>query len=202
MNKIFYTSLFVGVMLISNASAAMKEKLNKPDFTQESLSLMELINVRHSERAFNPQRPIDNQTLSEILWVAFGFNATGKRTIPTARNEQKMNVYVLRKNGVWLYNAKENQLEKVSDENAIPFTVAGGQDFVLNAPIHLIYTSSDERFGEMHVGSAYQNVYLYAASKGLATVVRGMFDRDELHRVLRVPNGEMVLAHQPIGYPY
>ena len=201
MNKIFYASVLAGLLFVGDASAAMKEKLDKPNFSRQTLSLMELINVRHSERVFNAHRPIDHQTLSEILWSAFGFNTSGKRTIPTARNEQNLRVYVLRPDGVWYYDGKAGELSKISEENAIPYT-AGGQDYVLSAPVHLVYTSSDKYYGPMHAGSASQNVYLYAASKGLSTVVRGSFDRDKLNRALKLPSEEMIIADQPIGYAH
>ena len=181
------------------AMAAEIQKLPQPDLKQSSPALMELINARQSGRAYDKDKAIDDQTLSEILWVAFGVNQYDKRTIATARNEQNMKVFVLRENGVWFYNAKENQLEKISDENAIPFT-GEQQKFVLDAPVHLIFTSSDKHWGHDHAGSAYQNVYLYATAKGLSTVIRGLVNFDELHRALKLDDDEFVIVHQPIGY--
>ena len=40
------------------------------------------------------------------------FNKTDKRTYPTARNTKKIDIYVADKNGVSLYNAQNNSLEK------------------------------------------------------------------------------------------
>ena len=160
---------------------------------------MELLNTRQSERVYDKNKKIDDQILSEILWAAYGMNKNGKRTIATARNEQNMKVFLLQENGIWLYNAKENQLEKISDENAIGYT-AEQQKFVLDAPVHLVYTSSDSHWGHDHAGSAYQNVYLYATAKGLATVIRGLVDFDALHKALKLEDNEFVIVHQPIGY--
>lgn len=199
MKKLFYTTLIAATLSGSELMAAEVQKLPQPDLTQSSPALMELINTRQSVRSYDKSKKIDDQTLSEILWVAFGMNKNGKRTIPTARNEQNMKVFVLRENGIWFYNAPENQLEKISDENAIPFT-AEKQNFVNNAPLHLVYTSSDSRWGHDHAGSAYQNVYLYTTAKGLATVIRGLLNFDELHRALKLDKDEFVIAHQPIGY--
>lgn len=179
--------------------AADIQKLPAPDLKQKSPSLIELINTRQSVRSYDNTKEIDNQTLSEILWVAFGVNQHKKRTIATARNEQNLKVFVLRRDGVWFYNAKENQLEKISDENAIDFT-AEQQSFVKDAPLHIVYTSSDKHWGHDHAGSAYQNVYLYATAKGLATVIRGLVNFDELHRALKLSDDEFVIAHQPVGY--
>lgn len=198
-NICFSLALLITVLFYGDTMAAEMQKLPTPDLKQSSLPLMELLNLRHSVRAFDRTKLVDEQTLSEILWAAFGVNTNGKRTIATARNEQNMKVFVLRQDGIWYYNGYENKLEKISDENAIPFT-AEQQAFVNDAPIHLVYTSSDQHWGHDHAGSAYQNVYLYATAKGLATVIRGLVNFDELHRALKLNEDEFVIAHQPIGY--
>lgn len=172
--------------------------LPKPNITGGA-PLMEVINSRESGRLYDKNRAVDDQTLSEILWVAWGKNTAGKRTIATARNQQNMGLYVLTAQGVWLYNAEQNQLEKVSDKNLIP--LCDKQPFVKDAPVHLLFTAVDDAWGRCHVGSAYQNVYLYAASKGLATVIRGLIDADQLTKELNAPGGARVIAHQTIGWP-
>ena len=199
MNKLFTTSILTAILTYGEVMAADIQKLPAPDLSQSTPALMELINTRHSVRSYDNEKSVDDQTLSEILWVAFGVNQYGKRTVPTAMNEQNLKVFVLRKDGIWFYNGKDNQLEKISDENAIDFT-AGQQEYVKDAPLHLIYTSSDKRWGDDHAGSSYQNVYLYATAKGLATVIRGSGDFDELHRALKLSADEFVIADQPIGY--
>lgn len=196
---IFSTLLAAGLGLSMSAGAAEIKKLPQPDLTQSSPSLMELLNTRQSERLYDKNKKIDDQILSEILWAAYGVNKNGKRTIATARNEQNMKVFLLQNDGVWFYNAQENQLEKISDENAVSYT-AERQEFVYDAPVHLIYTSSDSHWGHDHAGSAYQNVYLYATAKGLSTVIRGLIDFDALHKALKLTDDEFVIAHQPVGY--
>ena len=51
-----------------------------------------------------------------------------------------------------------------------------------------------------HSGSASQNVYLYAASKGLSTVVCGLLDRNKLKELLKLKKNEQVIFSQPVGY--
>jgi len=182
-----------------SASAQEIKELPQPDLSMKTASLPELLNTRKSERSFDKDKRIDDQTLSEILWSAYGINEYGKRTIPTARNEQNLKIFVLQENGVWFYNAKDNQLEKISEENLLPY-VGEKQEFVYDAPIHLLYTSSDSKYGSAHAGSAYQNVYLYATAKGLNTVIRGLINFDKLHEALKLSDEEFVIAHQPIGY--
>lgn len=104
---------------------------------------------------------MDDKTLSEILWSAWGISHNGKRTIPTAKNEQNLKVYVIRSDGAWLYDAKDNALLRVSDKNLMPYF--NQQNFMKAVPVNLLYTGSDAKYSPMHAGSAYQNVGLYAA---------------------------------------
>lgn len=180
--------------------SAETKQLPTPDI-KGGIPLMQAIDQRHSERSYDPERRIDDQTLSEILWVAWGMNSGGKRTIATARNLQNMGLYLLTPEGTWRYEAATNTLVKVNDKNLIPLTAR--QSFVNDAPVHLLFTAKDDTWGRCHVGSAYQNVYLYATSKGLATVVRGLIDTDALTRELagELKDGEVVIIHQTVGWP-
>ena len=53
----------------------------------------------------------------------------------------------------------------------------------------------------MHAGSAYQNVGLYCANKGLNNVVRGYFDKDELAKALSLCENQKIVISQAIGWP-
>lgn len=182
-------------MVTINVNAMEVKKLPDPD---KSTELMKLIDSRHSSREYS-NREISEQTLSDLLWTAFGINNRGTRTIATARNEQNLKVYVVYKNTIWTYDANANSLVKVSDEEVTEYIAK--QDFVRNAPINLIYTGSDKEYSAFHAGSAAQNVYLYATSKGLNTIVRGYIDKDELKDKLRLDREEFVIMNQVIGYP-
>lgn len=200
MNKcLFLSTLLLSINIANYAMAEENKLLLKPEIAQPTQGLLQLIDNRKSERSFDKNKSIDDATLSEILWVAAGVNQYGRRTIATARNEQNIKIYILQKDGVWFYDATENMLKKISDENAIPYT-AEQQKYVIDAPLHLIYTSSDKKWGKFHVGSSSQNVYLYATHKGLSTVVRGLVNFEALHQALKLNDDENVIAHQPIGY--
>lgn len=163
------------------------------------MPLMEALNSRHSQRAFSSE-DLDNQTLSNILWAAYGVNSEkGTRTISTAMNEKDLSVYVAKKDGVWLYNADKNTLEQVTNENIL--SAFAKQQYMDNVPIVLFYTGSKEDYAAMHAGSAYQNVGLYAASFGLANVVRGYMDKDAVAKAINLPEGQRVIISQAIGKP-
>lgn len=187
--------MMLGVIMSFSANAVEVQKLPEPD---KNSDLMKLINERKSSREYST-KPVSLQTLSDLLWSAFGINDRGTRTIATARNEQNLKVYVVYQNSIWAYDANENSLVKVSDEEIEQYIAK--QDFVKGAPVNLIYTGSDKDYSYFHAGSAAQNVYLYATSKGLNTIVRGYIDKDELKDKLRLDRDEFVIINQVIGYP-
>ena len=187
----------LGASVAFNASAGEIKNLPKPD---KSSVLMKMIEERKSSREYN-SKEVELQTLSDILWSAFGVNERGTRTIATSRNKQNLNVYVVYQNSVWKYQAQNNELEKVLDTDKDVMDTLTTQDFVKDAPVTLIYTGSDKINSYFHAGSASQNVYLYATSKGLNTIVRGYIDKEELKNKLRLERDEFVIMNQVIGYP-
>ena len=50
-------------------------------------------------------------------------------------------------------------------------------------------------------GVISQNVYLYCASEGLATVVRGLIDRPVLEQAMKLRPDQKVTLSQSVGYP-
>lgn len=174
--------------------------INLPRADQEGgMPLMEALKKRKTIRQFG-DRIIDRQTLSNILWAAYGVNRPdGYRTIPTAKNEKDLTVYITDANGVWRYEAETHTLRQVSEQTLIPYFQL--QDYMHNVPLVLIYTGSDADFAAMHAGSAYQNVGLYAASVGMSNVVRAYFDREEVEQALNLGYNQRVIISQAIGWP-
>lgn len=164
--------------------------------------LMEAINERQSHRSFNGKN-MEAQTLSDLLWVANGFNRQDKRVVPTSQNRQEMDVYVILKSGVYLYDAKANTLKLV---NKGDFRAALGQPNISdNASLSLIYVAnmdkaSNREAGYIDSGFIAQNVYLYCASAGLGSVVRASFKRPDLHNSLKLTNNQEVTLVQAVGY--
>lgn len=186
-------------MMLPFVARAETMQLPKPELTG-GVPLMEAITNRKTVREFSAKK-IDEQDLSNILFAAWGFSHDGKRTIPTARNKQDMGLYAFVNERIWRYDAAEHKLEKVSDENIVDALAT--QDFVKEAPLTLIFTGPDDsnNYTAMHAGSAYQNVGLYCASRGLNNVVRGWFDHDAVAKALGLKPEEVVIT-QTIGWPY
>lgn len=191
-------AVMASLFMTFDAFAQEAVKLPAPDLTG-GMPLMQAMKERKTERAFSTEA-LDNQTLSDILWAAWGYNRPDKRTIPTARNRQNMEVYVLKADGAFRYDARANSLIPVTAQDLRP--LAAKQDFVLNAPVTLLFVADeDDKYARMHAGSAYQNVGLYCASKGLYNVVRGMIDRDALAKALGIEDEDDIIISQTVGKP-
>lgn len=194
MKKIIFFIAIIYSCLSAADTQASDIKLPTPTI---NTPLLKLIDNRSTIRNIS-DKPVSLEILSNILWTAFGINSHNTRTIPTGKNEQDLKVFVVYDKKVWLYDGKNNILNYYSDTDLMPYLAK--QDFVNHAPVHLIYAGG-KHYAHTHSGSAYQNVYLYAAEKGLATVIRGYFDADKVHKALQLPETEIVTYHQVIGYP-
>jgi SagB-type dehydrogenase family enzyme len=173
--------------------------------------LMEVLKDRQSSREFSSDE-LPLQIISNLLWAGFGINRpdSGKRTAPSAVNWQNIDIYVAISKGLFLYDAKENKLVPVLAEDIRATT--GTQSFIKDVPLNLVYvadfskiprgTDEDKNFySAAHTGFISQNVYLYCASEGLATVVRGLVDREAMSKVMKLRPDQKVMLAQSIGYP-
>lgn len=182
--------------------------LPKPQ-TDGGKPLMQALRDRKSSRAFSAQK-LSEQTLSNLLWAACGINRPdGKRTAPSAMNKQETDVYVLLAEGAFLYEPKEHALRQISPADLRG--LAGMQPFVKDAPLNLVYVADgaklsgpeSERALWYGAGTGFisQNVYLFCASEGLATVVRGLVERPPLAQALGLRPEQKITLAQTVGYP-
>ena len=173
------------------ATAGERIALPAPD-KEGGKPLMQALALRKSERSFS-SAPLSEQEIGDLLWAAWGVNRpNGRRTVPTANNRQRVEVYAAKADGVWRYDGPSHSLEKVLGRDALPSF--GG------APLALIYAVEDDAYGAMHVGSIYQNVGMYCASAGLANVVKAS-GADDAQKKLPLPKGYKILIVQPVGRP-
>ena len=174
------------------ASGDKRVSLPKPP-TTGGKPLLDAMALRHADRNIS-DRAVSEEALGNLLWAAWGVNRPdGRRTVPTAQNKQRMEVYAVLESGVWRYDAKDHALAQVmaSDERS----KFGG------VPVTLLYAvPTDDPFGAMHAGSAYQNAGLFCASEGLANVVKAT-GKDALKGALPLPSGYAVVIIQCIGWP-
>lgn len=182
-----------------------------PPQTQGGMALMEALQARRSTRELSAEA-LPAQVLSDLLWAAAGVNRpeSGKRTAPSARDWREIDVYVALADGAYRFDPDAHVLRRVVPRDIRPLT--GTQEFVARVPLNLVYVANLDRMGDAgpeqrslyaatDTGFIAQNVYLYCASAGLATVVRGSVDREALAAALGLgPNQRITLA-QSVGYP-
>jgi nitroreductase len=170
--------------------------------------LMQVLKERTSVRDFGP-KVLSRQTLANLLWAAWGINrADGRRTAPSASNRQEIDVYVIMADGAYVYDATANALRAVAQADLRKF--AGTQPYVAEAPVNLVYVADTAKLGgddaarlataNANAGFIAENVYLFCASEGLATVVRASVDRAELGKALNLRAGQRITLAQSVGY--
>ena len=172
---------------------------------------MQTLKERTSAREFSPDK-LPPQVLSNLLWAAFGLNRkdSGKRTAPSAHNWQEIDVYVALEEGLYLFDAKTNVLTLAVAKDLRAAT--GVQSFVKEAPINLVFVTDFSRMGDAtpeektfysaaDTGFISQNVYLYCASEGLATIVRNWIDKPALAEAMNLGTEQKIILSQTVGYP-
>lgn len=173
--------------------------------------LLQVLKERHSTREYS-SRSLSNEMLSNLLWAAAGVNRpdSGKRSAPLARDWREIDIYLTLPDGVYRYDANAHGLVLVRSGDLREHT--GVQDFVATAPLNLVYIADLNRmagagseqkdlYAAADTGFIAQNVYLFCASEGLATVVRGSVDRDVLATRLGLAKHQRIILAQTVGYP-
>lgn len=206
---------FVIIMILLSIEGVWSEDLKPikllPPQTDGGKPLMQALKERKSTREYSP-RELPPQVLADMLWASCGVNrpASGLRTAPTAKNLQEIDVYVANADGLYIYDARENVLVPVISGDIRAAT--GSQPFVKDAPVNLIFVAdyakmlgmdemSKDLYAATDTGYVSQNVYLYCASAGLVTVVRGWVDRPALAKVMKLRRDQKVILAQTVGYP-
>jgi SagB-type dehydrogenase family enzyme len=179
-------------------------------------SLMQSLQERKTSRSFSTKK-LPLEVLSNLMWAACGINRpdSGKRTAPTARNWEEIDVYVAMEDGLYLYNVKAHVLEPVLKNDLRKNTTVflqPSRSSVAHAPLQLIYvadyakmsfdTNDEDKkyYSFADTGFIAQNVYLYCASEGLATGVRGMIDREALAKDMKLRDKQKIILVQAVGY--
>jgi len=210
-----YISFGLGLFILSigagtSAPEVAMIKLPPPQM-EGGKPLMQVLKERHSTREFSDKQ-LAPQLLANLLWAAAGVNRpeSGKRTAPSARNWREIDIYITTAEAVYRYDNQEHVLQLVQKGDLR--AVTGVQDFVATAPLNLVYIADLSRMQEADkdqqqfysaadAGFIAQNVYLFCASEGLATVVRGSIDRKALGKALGLNKNQQIILAQTVGYP-
>jgi hypothetical protein len=186
-------------------------------------SVRAALKARKTTREIGPE-PLPLQTLSNLLWAAFGVNRAemglmGKpgRTAPSASNSQEIDLYVCLEKGVYIYEAVPHRLAPVA---AGDFRARAGRAAAGKAPVNIFYVvdltryvvgkgQPDPSIGNPEVQKSYyytdtgfiaQSVYLFAAAEGLAAWFHNC-DKTNTPREFKLRPEQRVLFAQTVGYP-
>jgi hypothetical protein len=181
-------------------------QLPKPQ-VNAGMPLMQALAQRKTTRAF-AGRPLPPQTLSNLLWAAFGVNRPRSvkpelgRTAPSAMNKQEIEIDIVLASGVYVYDAEANLLRPV---------VGGDLRAKMGAPpaglaaVTLVYVAqANLDYAQVDTGFIGQNVYLFAASEGLNAwfyAFWGQHDAATVGAALKLPASKRALYAQSVGYP-
>jgi nitroreductase len=177
-------------------------ELPKPQIAG-GMPLMQALSQRQTTRAFLDQ-PLPLQTLSNLLWAAFGVNRPREvkaglgRTAPSAMNKQEVEMDVVLAEGVYVYEAEANRLRPV-----VAGDVRGkiGTGAATHAAVTLVYVADAKLdFAQVDTGFIGQNVYLFAASEGLNAWFYA-FHTPDTGAMLKLAEGKKALYGQSVGYP-
>jgi SagB-type dehydrogenase family enzyme len=207
---VFAVFLIVALSVYGLAQDSVRTiALPKPD-TTGGKPLMQALKERKTSRSFSDKQ-LSQQVLSNLLWAAFGINRPdGHRTAPSARNWQEIDIYVAMADGLFVYEPRPHSLKQVLSDDLRAKT--GVQNFVGAAPVNLVYVANLDKVNvqaggerDLYVGAdcgfIAQDVYLYCASQGLSTVVRGTVDREKLAKAMKLRPEQKILLAQTVGYP-
>jgi hypothetical protein len=172
-------------------------------------------------------KELPKQLLSNLLWAACGVNRTTGPfgtlgvTAASASNSREIELFVALEDGAYLFDARHHRLVPVVANDLRSMAIGPGQKNVaMNAPVQLFYVVDLDRlthtsgFQEpglqdpevqksyyfVDTGLIAGNVYLFAASQGLAAWFHNC-DKVGLTRNLKLRPEQRVLFAQSVGYP-
>lgn len=205
----------------SQSPALEPIKLPPPETDGGKSVLAALKDRRTNRNVSEKQFPL--QVLSNLLWAAFGVNRekgpqaghTG-RTAASASNSQEIDLFVALPEGVYIYDAVPHRLNPVA---AGDFRSRSGRRAAATAPVNIFYVVDIAKYKDAPfqepglkdpeiqksyyftaVGLIAGNVYLFAASQGLAAWFHNC-DKKNTVKEFKLRPDQRVLFSQTVGYP-
>jgi SagB-type dehydrogenase family enzyme len=182
------------------------------------MSVEEAIASRRSRRAYLAD-PVKLAEAGQLLWAAQGITdrEEGKRAAPSAAALYPLETYLVATKvdgldpGVYKYRPEEHDLVLHAPGNLRrALAVSVDQDCVRFSACVLVFAGVFDRitakFGErgvcfvhMEAAHAAQNVQLQATALHVGSVMIGSFKKDEIHRILGLPEGEEAVYLMAVG---
>ena len=189
-------------------------------------SVLKALQLRKTIREISDKK-LSLQALSNLLWAAYGVNrkkgpfGIPGRTAATASNSQEIDLYVALQEGTYFYDAFHHRLIPVVADDLRTLAIGPGQaNFGDKAPVRLIYIADVNKLSNtsgyqepglqdpetqksyyyVDTGLIAGNVYLFAASQGLASWFHNC-NKSGLTAKLNLRADQRVLFGQTVGYP-
>jgi len=207
------------------ASGLQSIALPKPSLKTRA-TLAAALESRRTVREIG-SKPLPLRVLSDLLWAACGVNrkkgpfGMRGRTAASASNSQEIELYVAMKKATYLYDPFRHRLDPIAMGDLRALAIGRGQRGLgAAAPIHLIYVADIDRLAHtsgyqepglrdpeiqksyyyVDTGLMAENVYLFAASLGLAAWFHNC-DKPALAAKLGLSKDQRALFAQTVGYP-
>jgi nitroreductase len=195
-------------------------KLLKPQI-EGGKSVLAALKERKTIRSISSEK-LPRQMLSNLLWAAFGVNRQAGpmgrigRTAASASNSQEIDLYVALPEGVYIYEAVPHRLVPVL---AGDFRRRSGRRAAATAPVNIFYVVDIAKYQKapfqepglkdpevqksyyfVATGLIASNVYLFAASQGLAAHFHNC-DKRNTPKEFKLRPQQRVLFAQTVGFP-
>lgn len=156
------------------------------------MDFLDLVTARQSDRAYDKNRPVEQEKLERILEAA--------RLAPSACNAQPWKFVVV----------TDPELSiKVGKASA----GLGMNKFAKDAPVHILIVEEsmnvtsllgskikDKYFPLVDIGIAASHICLAAEAEGLGSCILGWFDEREIKNLVGIPQKKRLLLDITIGY--
>lgn len=197
-------------------------QLPPPKFSP-SASVLEALRNRRSIRSFS-DKALDMQELSDLLWAADGVNrpagwiTSEGYTASTGLNAHDVDIYLITQKGAYLYNSEKHLLFPVASGD-LRSLACNGQEGLKDAPVTLLYVAdvtrlpawakwviphgTDPKFraecAHIESGLIAGNVYLHAASRGLAACIHLNVDKAIAEKLKLDASKQVLILGHSVG---
>lgn len=225
MNRRTFLKTIPAMSILAGATSTFAQplqtiKLLQPQ-TDGGKSVLAALKERRTIRSISSEK-LPPQTLSNLLWAAFGVNRQSGpmqrigRTAASASNSQEIDLYVALPEGVYIYEAVPHHLVPVADGD---FRTRSGRRAAATAPVNIFYVVDIDKYKKapfqepglkdhevqksyyyVATGLIASNVYLFAASQGLAAHFHNC-DKTNTPKEFKLRPDQRVLFAQTVGYP-
>jgi len=193
--------------------AGAEVRLPRPRVTGP-VSVEQALVQRRSVREFGAKDLTTGQ-ISQLAWAAQGITERerGFRSAPSAGALYPLEVYFVKRDGVFRYVPEGHKLLQVSEQDlrSALSRAALGQAAVRAAPLNIVITAFYERtrvkygaraqrYVHIETGHVGQNIHLQAVALGLVSVSIGAFEDQAVARLLGLASDETPLYIIPVGY--